>query len=176
MKKQTILIILLSIMVLVLSVILILVFILHNNSSKETKSYSIDGSKMSTTELLEMFSKEDYNIKLERIVSLNSPSYSDNCTYVIFENKREGIRIQRILNTLVGTLMTYKDESINDECADLLQLSRNDTKEKQEQYDAFLSWLKKYNITKTQLSSMLDYYYYNNTNKIEIINTDDLFN
>lgn len=175
MKKQTIIIILLSIVILVLTTILVSFIIIKNTSSNETKTYSIDGSKMNDAELLEMFQKENYNIKLEKIISLSSPTYSDNCVYVIFENEREGIRIQRILNTLVGTLMTYEDDSINDERADLLQLSRNDTKEEQEQYDAFLSWLKKYNITKTQLSNMLDYYYYNNTDKIQTINTDDLF-
>lgn len=175
MKKQTIIIILLSIIILILSTIVVSFLIIKNNSSNETKAHSIDGSKMNDVELLEMFQKENYNIKLEKIISLSSPTYSDNCIYVIFENKQEGIRIQRVLNTLTGTLMTYKDDSINTAYADLLQLSRNDTKEEQEQYDAFLSWLKKYNITKTQLSNMLDYYYYNNTDKIQTINTDDLF-
>lgn len=175
MKKQTIIIILLSIIILILSTIVVSFLIIKNNSSNETKAHSIDGSKMNDVELLEMFQKENYNIKLEKIISLSSPTYSDNCIYVIFENKQEGIRIQRVLNTLTGTLMTYKDDSINTAYADLLQLSKNDTKEEQEQYDAFLSWLKKYNITKTQLSNMLDYYYYNNTDKIQTINTDDLF-
>ena len=70
--------------------------------------------------------------------------------------------------------MTFDDDSINDEMADLITISENDSKEKQEQYEAYKSWMEYYNITKTQLSEMLDTYYNNNKDKIETINTEDL--
>ena len=171
MKKQTIIIILLSSAVITLAAILISFVILQNNSKNE-KTYSIDGSKMNNTELLEMFKKEDYTISMKQFVS-TTYKYHSNPIYIILENEREGIEVQRIIGTLTGTLMTYSDDSINDKYADLLQLSRNDTEQEQEQYEAFLSWLKKYNISKTQLSSMLDLYYENNKDKIKIINEDD---
>ena len=63
---------------------------------------------------------------------------------------------------------------IVDEMADLITISENDSKEKQEQYEAYKSWMEYYNITKTQLSEMLDMYYNNNKDKIETINTEDL--
>lgn len=172
-NKKNITIFILSIVIFIMTVIIfyLLIFYVKNTNLISVNNNSIDGSHMNSLELLEMFEKENYNIKIEKFIS---SSYSDNSVFIILENKTEGIRIQRILNTLVGTLMTYSEHNINKESADLLELSENDTKEKEQQYKAFLSWLKKYNITKSQLSEMLDKYYSNNPNKIEITNIDEL--
>ena len=39
--------------------------------------------------------------------------------------------------------MTYQDDNINDEMADLLDLEDNDTIEEKQQYKSFEKWLKK---------------------------------
>ena len=122
---------------------------------------------MSSSELLEMFEKEGYKIELTEFSGQSG-------TYIILEDNKNGITIQKILNTLLGTMMTFEDNTINDKMADLIDLSENNTKEKEQQYEAYERWLKKYNITKTQLSQMLDSYYNNNKDKIEVINTDEL--
>lgn len=159
--RKNIIILILSIIIFIM-VIGIIVFLSINSATKERK---LDRSKMSSSELLEMFENEGYEIKMSNI---------DGTLYINLENERDGITIQRIPDTLIGTLMTFDDDSINDEMADLITISENDSKEKQEQYEAYKSWMEYYNITKTQLSEMLDMYYNNNKDKIETINTEDL--
>lgn len=159
-----------NVVIFVLSVIILMIVIgfatfLILNSIKNNKN--VDGSKMSSSELLEMFEKEGYKIELTEFSGQSG-------TYIILEDNKNGITIQKILNTLLGTMMTFEDNTINDKMADLIDLSENNTKEKEQQYEAYERWLKKYNITKTQLSQMLDSYYNNNKDKIEVINTDEL--
>lgn len=156
--KKNIIILILSIIILTLIIILTITTIIP----KLDKATAVDGSQLSSYELLQMFNKEGYEINLKRF-------HTDTTIYIILENNKDGITIQRILDTLVGTLMTYQDDSINDEMADLLDLEDNDTIEEKQQYKSFKNWLKKYNITKSQLSEMLDYYYTNNKNEIEYI-------
>lgn len=164
-SKNAIIIILsivLTIMLLISIIITSLLFL--NNSTEKT---SIDGSKMPSTELIQMFQNEGYEIELTNI---------DNILYIILKNKKEGITIQRIPNTSIGTLMTFKDENINDYMADILDFSYNDTTEKKEQYKTFQNWLNYYNITKVQLSTMLDYYHTANKDKINYIDSKDFLN
>lgn len=160
--KKNIIILTLSIVIFAM-IICIILFFSMNKSDKET---TVDGSKMSSSELLDMFKSEGYEIRLTNL---------DGTLYIILENEIDGITIQRIPDTLIGTLMTFNDDSINDEMADLITISENDSKEKQEQYKAYKSWMEYYNITKSQLSEMLDEYYKNNKDKIEIIDTNSLF-
>lgn len=161
--KKNIIILSLSVF-LIVSIIVILIVVF---APKKLSSKNIDGSKLSSLELYEMFKEENYKIKITNI---------DGTLYINLENESEGITIQRIPNTLTGPMMTYDDDSINDKMADLIDLSRNNTEEKQQQYKAYQSWLKHYNITKTQLSEMLDEYYTNHKNETEFINTKELLN
>lgn len=158
--KKNITILILSIIILILIVGIISFFIINQHHKK-----SIDGSNLSNSELLEMFSKEGYEVKLTNI---------DGKLYINLENDKEGITIQRISDTLIGTLMTFNDDSINNEMADMITLSENNTKEKKLQYEAYKNWLDYYNTTKTQISEMLDTYYKNNKDKVEYINTEEL--
>lgn len=160
-NKKNVIILLLSIIILLLVVAFIIFFIV----SKPNKKTFIDASKLSNSELLEMFRQEGYQINMTNI---------DGNLYLSLENEKEGITIQRIPNTLVGTLMTFNDNSINDKTADIITLSYNDTEEEQQQYEAFKSWLEYYNVGKAQISEMLDNYYSNNKNEVEYIDTKEL--
>ena len=158
-----------NVAILVLSIILgiiILLFILFTIFNQIKKSEMIDASDFSSSELIKMFDEEGYEIKI-----YTSGEYT---TYVNLENNEEGITIQRIYNDLIGTLMTFDDDSINNEMADLIDTSENDTVEKEQQYEAFENWLKKYNITKLQVSDMLDTYY--DLHKYEAEDLDGLIN
>lgn len=159
--KKNIIILILSMIILVLIISFVLYFILNKYSGFN----HIDGSNMSTPQLIEMFKSEGYELKVINI---------DGIMYTMLENEPEGITIQKIYNTLVGNLMTYDDDTINDKMADLLNTSSNDTLEEQQQYKAYENWLKKYNITKTQLVKMIDDYYIENKYNTEVINTQDL--
>ena len=174
MKKQNIIIIMLSIIIFILSIAFIAVFINRNITSDNQKSYSIDGSKMNNEEEFKMLQKENYTISMTQFTSSSYKYYYSRPIYITLENKQESIRIERIVNTLTGTLMTYRDKSINYEYADLIYSSYNNSDEKKQQYKAFTSWLQKYNISKTQLSDLLDWYYKNNSDKIEIIDEDKI--
>jgi hypothetical protein len=160
--KKNIIIILLTIFIIILITMLFLII----NKNDDSKN-SIDASNMSYNELVSMFEKNGYNFELLNI---------DNCVYIILKNPKNGITIQRVPNTLIGTLMTFADDTINNEMADLIDTSENNNKEKQQQYKAYQNWLNNYNISKLQLCSMLDNYYEENKDKIEYINTNDLLN
>lgn len=170
MKKKNIVILILSIIIVIMAIVIILLLFNKNiiTDTASSTTYSIDGSKMSNSKLLEMFEKEGYEIKIECF------SNSKSTMYVILDNKTEGITIQRIYNIYIGNQLTFSDDSINDSIADLLYTNENDTNDKKQQYKAYQSWLEKYNITKTQLSEMLDTYYNQNPDKIEVIDIDNL--
>lgn len=165
-NKKNIIIIILSIAVILLLSVVIYFVLSSNNSNKQN---NIDGSEMTSSELKNMFEAEGYDFRITEFAGQKS-------TYIILENKKSGITVQRIINTLLGTLMTFDNDSINDEMADLITLSDNDTDGKKQQYKAFKSWLNYYNITQTQLSNMLDYYYSNNKSETEVINVNELIN
>lgn len=151
--KKNIVIFILSLIILIM-IVGIAILLIFNLVSK-TKT--IDGSEMSSYELLEMFKQEGYEVQIYK---------SGNTTiYVNLENEKEGITIQRIYNNYIGNLMTFDDDSINDEMADLIDANKNDTVLKKQQYEAYENWIKKYNITKLQISEMLDKYYNENKNK-----------
>ena len=160
--KKNVAILILSV-TLVIVLVLFLVFFIPNQIQKSKK---IDATNYSSFELIDMFEQEGYNIEI-----YTSGQYT---VYVNLENNKEGITIQRIYNNLVGNMMTFDDDSINDEMADLINTSENNTVEKKQQYEAFENWLKKYNITKLQISNMLDTYY--DLHKDEAQNLDDIVN
>ena len=146
-----------NVAILILSIILciiVILFLFFFILNQVEESQKIDASNYSSTELIDMLEEDGYKINL----------YYRNSTYIstiyiILENEKEGITIQRIYNTAIGNIMTFDDDSINDEMADLINTSENDTPEKEQQYKAFENWLEKYNITKLQISNMLDTYY-----------------
>ena len=157
-KKNIIILLLIVIIFILLGIVILFIF---NKSSLKI----IDASSFSTNELLKLFSDEGYEIRITDI---------DGTIYISLQNNSKGISIQRIHNTYLGKFMTFDNSNINSEMADLLNPSENDTIQKQQQYQAFESWLKQYNVTIVQLSNMLDNYYSKNTDKIEIINLNEL--
>jgi|GEM_PF-5428557 hypothetical protein len=163
-KNKDNIIILLSIIVAVLLATICVIFLTIASSKK---SKNIDGSNLNTSELINMFESDGYSLEITNL---------DGTIYVSLNNKKDGISIQRIFNTYIGTLMTFDDDSINDEMADILNISDNDTEEKKKQYKAYKNWLEYYNISKMQLIDMLDYYYTNNKENIEYIDTNKLLN
>lgn len=148
--RKNIVILVLSLIIFIILMSIATVFILHNIKT----SKKIDASNYSYIELVNMFEEKGYKFKL---YYQNSRYIST--IYIILDNEAEGITIQRIYNNVTGNMMTFDDDSINDEMADLIDTSKNNTPKKEQQYEAFENWLKKYNITKYQVSNMLDTYY-----------------
>ena len=163
-KKETILIIVLVISILLNIVLLIYVGI---NTIPKKSNKNIDASTMTDSELLFMFKNEGYDIKLE--------SFS-TADYILLENDSKGITIQRIYSKYIGTLMTYDNDTINDEMADLISITDNDTDSKKQQYENFQDWLQYYNLTLSQLSKFLDNYYKENQDSIVYIDEYNILN
>lgn len=153
-----------SLIAIILLLIIIILFLVLNKNISNSK---IDASNMSYDELVKMFENQKYIFELTNL---------DGYLYISLINLDKGITIQRIPDTLVGTLMSFHDEKINDEFADILYISENDTKEKETQYEAYENWLKYYNISELQLCNLLDNYYEQNMDKVEYVDTSTLFN
>ena len=169
--KKNIVILILSIVIIIL-IITGIIFFINSKNSNNTESNELenrDWSKLTSNELITKFQDEGYDFEITKFTDGNS-------IYIVLKNKVESITIQRIINTAIGTLMSYYNKSINNEMADIIDLSRNDTLEEQQQYKAFQGWLKYYNISKYQLSTMLDDYYELNKSSIQIIDVDALLN
>lgn len=148
--KKNVIILVLVIIVLVLIASFTMFWVYKDTSINK----SVDASNFSSSELLDMLYGQGYKINISKD--------RDNTVYIVLTNSKEGITIQRIYNKYLGTLMTFDDDSINDEMADLIDLSRNDSVDKKQQYEAYQNWIKQHNITKLQVSNMLDEYYSKN--------------
>lgn len=165
-KKYIILIVILCISIL-LNIILIAYIGINNISKNINRNKNIDASTMLDTELLQMFKDGGYEISMSRFSSAD---------YIVLSNESIGVNIQRIYTKYVGTLMTYYNKTINDEMADLIDFTENDTEEKKQQYENFQDWQKYYNISLPQLSEFLDNYYKNNQDEIVQIDEYNILN
>lgn len=157
-KDKKNIIILLFIIIIILAIYGI-IFLIHGENSNSTETFEVkknDWSNLTSTELIDKFQSDGYEISVNL--------YSSTTAYITLENKNEGIYIQRVQNTLIGGMLSFKNRNINDELADLIDISRNNTDEEKQQYKYFEKWSSQYNVSKTQLTAMLDYYlqYQNN--------------
>lgn len=163
-----------NVAILVLSIILVIIvvlFLLFFVLNQVKESQKIDASNYSFSELVNLFKNEGYEFELYYKDKDSKYFYT---TYATLENKDNGISISKIHNNSIGTIFTFNDDTINDESVNLIDTSENDTVEKEQQYTAFENWLKKYNITKLQVSDMLDTYY--DLHKDEAEDLDALIN
>lgn len=155
--------------VLIISILLNLILLSYigiSNASKKINK-NIDASTMIDSELLQMFNDEGYEISMSRFSSAD---------YIVLSNESNGVNIQRVYTKYIGTLMTYYNKTINDEMADLIDFTDNDTEEKKQQYENYQDWLKYYNISQTQLTKFLDNYYEKNQDSIVYIDEYNILN
>lgn len=136
--------------------IIILLFIVFSNIVKIGKQDNTDLSPFEVIEYLEdkgyMFETQDY-------------TYIYTTHYIILRNDEEGIWIQKIISEISDNQLTFRNKQINDESADMTSESTNETKEEQQQYEAYLNWLEDMGLTKMQLVDALDFY--DSMNKID---------
>lgn len=155
-----------NIIILVLLIIILsLIIFISNFIYIRTNSSNINKSNYSYEQLLRMLEDDGYYVRIRDI---------DNCVYINLINDEIGIEIQRIPKTAIGPVMTFENKNINDEFADLISLSKNNTIEKELQYKNYKDLLKKYNITTKQITDLLEEYYNKNKNECEVTNTQEL--
>lgn len=139
------------IIILVLLLILSLYIILINKK--------VDKSDLLEVEVLQYLEDKGYTFDVEDY------TYIYTTHYIILRNDEEGILIQKIVNDITGTHLSFNNKQINDEFADITSESANTTIEEKEQYQAYLYWLEDMGLTKIQITNTLDFY--DNLKKID---------
>lgn len=130
----------------------IIVFLLLIMLFDNAKIGKQDNSDLNSFEVIEYLEKKGYTFEIQDY------TYTYSTHYVVLRNDDEGIWIQKIINELTGTMLSFKNDQINDEFADITSESANKTKEEEQQYEAYLNWLKDMGLTKMQLVDALDFY------------------
>lgn len=133
--------------IVLICIIVVLLFLLFSGNIN-TK----DNSNLSSSEVIEYLENEGYTFETEDYADLY-PTH-----YIILRNDNEGIWIQKLTNELVGTMLSFKNDQINDEFADITSESANETTQEEQQYEAYENWLKDMGLTKMQLVDALDFY------------------
>ena len=135
--------------IVVLSIIIIvLIFIIFSSNIKIEK----DNTDLNSYEVVKYLESKGYTFETQDFMQ----TYLTH--YIILRNDNEGIWIQKLDNELIGTMLSFKNDQINDEFADMTSESANETKEEQQQYEAYLNWSEDMGLTKMQLVDALDYY------------------
>ena len=130
-------------------IIIILMFIIISSSIKIKKQ---DNINLSSYEVITYLESKGYSFETQDFIQ----TYLTH--YIILRNDSEGIWIQKLDNELVGTMLSFKNDQINDKFADMTSESANETKEEQQQYKAYINWLNDMGLTKMQLIDALDFY------------------
>ena len=157
-KKKFIIII--AIFIIILASTITTCIILFNNTDNR-----IDTSNFTDKEVIEYL--ESLGYKYDKTMYSNLLS----TTYITITDKKDDIRIQKIINDFVGTSYTFQNSSYNDSHADILNIEDNDDEEKI-QYSAYNKWLKEINLSDSQVISSINYY--DKNNEVKIIDVDDL--
>ena len=130
-------------------VIVILLFIIFSNNVKIGRQ---DNTDLTSFEVIEYLENEGYTFETQDYTHIYTTHY------IILRNDSEGIWIQKIDDELIGTMLSFKNDQINDEFADMTSESTNETKEEQQQYEAYMNWLEDMGLTKMQLVNSLEFY------------------
>ena len=130
-------------------VIVILLFIVFFNNLKIGKQ---DNTDLTSFEVIEYLENEGYTFETQDY------TYIYTTHYIILRNDEEGIWIQKIISEISDNQVTFRNKQINDKSADMTSESANETKEEQQQYEAYMNWLEDMGLTKMQLVDALDFY------------------
>lgn len=113
-----------------------------------------DNSELNSKELQSYLESEGFTFKIDDVTSKVTTHYVICYT--------DDIWIQQIDNPYLGPMSSFKNVKVNDDFADILDKEMNKTRPEKEQYDAYLDWLDKNGIEKTQIQDVLQYYDENN--------------
>lgn len=129
--------------------VIFLLFVIFANNIKIGKE---DNTDLTAFEVIEYLEDKGYMFETQDDTNIYTTHY------IILRNDNEGIWIQKLDNELIGTMLSFKNDQINDEFADMTSESANETKEEQQQYEAYMNWLEDMGLTKMQLIDALDFY------------------
>ena len=132
-----------------LTIIIIILLIIILNDKFKIKQ---DNTNLTTFEVMDYLQSNGYTFKIEDY------TYIYTTHYIILRNDDDGIWIQKIINDLTGTYLTFKNDLVNDEHANITSEAANETEDKKQQYEAFLNWLEDMGLTKKQLNDVLNLY------------------
>ena len=136
--------------IVVLSIIIIVLMLIIFSSNMKVEKQ--DNTALSSYEVVTYLESKGYTFETQDFMQ----TYLTH--YIILKNDSEGIWIQKIDNELTGIMLRNKNSQINDEFADMTGEHANETKEEQQQYEAYINWLKDMGLTKMQLVDALNFY------------------
>lgn len=131
-------------------IIILLLIILLNTLNNNNKIKQVNTMSFNDEQVIEYLENNDYEIK--KYIFESTP----NTIYVTISNDK--IEMQKIDNPYIGTVYFFDNNLYNDNYADIMNLSKNNTDEKKEQYYAYKKWLDSINLTDEQIISALKYY------------------
>lgn len=136
--------------IVVLSIIIIVLMIIIFSSNIRAKNQ--DNTDLNSYEVVKYLESKGYTFETQDFMQ----TYLTH--YIILRKDSDGIWIQKLNNELIGIMLSFKNSLINDEFADMTSESANETKEEQQQYEAYMNWLEDMGLTKMQLVDALDFY------------------
>ena len=146
MKKNHLIIILCIVIVILLIIIGYFIFY---------KSSYTKNTNLSEQELVTYLQNKGYKF------SANKDTITTITTYYIYVDNGD-IAFQRIDNPYLGTIYSWKNDNINNEWANILEPDKNTKENEKQQYSEYLKWLNNIDLSKSQIITVLDYYYKNN--------------
>ena len=119
------------------------------------KSFHTNNANLNEQELVTYLQNKGYKFSAYKDTLTNITTY-----YIYVKNNN--IAFQRIDNPYLGTTYSWSNNNINDEWANILEPDKNTKENEKQQYSAYLKWLNNVNLDKSQIITVLDYYYKNN--------------
>lgn len=164
-SKRIFIIMIIVIIILFSTTIITSTVLIVKSNDTQTEKQKNDNSNLDDEEVIKYL--QDKNYEFDKVVY----SSSDSTIYISLNSNDSKIWVQKMINPYIGTLYTFNNSEVNDEHADITDISENDENEKK-QYFAYHDWLNEVNLSNEQIISAIDYYDLNNI--AEYIDMDDI--
>jgi hypothetical protein len=112
---------------------------------------SIDKSEFSDADVIEYLQNQGFEFSA-------TEGSTGSTKYIYVSHNDSDIAFQKITNTYIGIMYSWKNGDINDEWAEMKSTYENDTDGEKKQFKAYEKWLEYHYLTSKQVTDALDYY------------------
>ena len=119
--------------------------------NNEDDSTIIDKSGFSDADVVEYLQSQGFEFSA-------TEGSTGSTKYIYVSHNDSEIAFQKITNTYIGIMYSWKNSDINDEWAEMKSTYENNTDGEKKQFKAYEKWLEHHNITSKQVTGALDYY------------------
>lgn len=128
-----------------------IVIFAFSGCNDKNDSTSVDKSGFSDADVIEYLQNQGFEFSA-------TEGSTGSTKYIYVSHNDSKIAFQKITNTYIGILYSWKNGDINDEWAEMKSTYENDTDEEKKQFKAYEKWLEYHNLTSKQVTEALDYY------------------